>query len=76
MKIRALATVDQVIEAITPVRLRLITGRGQQNVTNWRRDGFPTDTYVAIQAELKRLHFSAPDRLWPKMIPAVRSRAA
>jgi len=42
-----------------------ITGRTRKAANNWRAFGrFPADTYVAMQAALKKLGHTAPASLW------------
>jgi len=73
MRIRRLTTVAEVIDTIGGLRLQEITDRRSNNVTNWRNAGrFPPNTFVVMQAELKRLHCRAPDSLWG-MIAAARA---
>jgi hypothetical protein len=77
MRIRHLANVADVIEAIGSLRLQEITDKRTNNVSNWKAAGrFPPETYVAIQAELKAIGCRAPIGLWRMIEPKKRSRAA
>jgi hypothetical protein len=76
MKSRLLKTVEEIVDAIGRERLYEIAECASNNVTNWLAAGkFPPDTYVVIQAELKRLRFSAPLSLW-RMREPKKARAA
>jgi len=76
MKIRRLQNVPQCIEAIGPERVKLLTGKRSQNLTNWKASGFfPPETFVVLTDALRSINCTAPPSLW-RMIRPTRARAA
>lgn len=73
-KFLRLTTVDAVIEKLgDEPGVRALTGRTQQNVTNWRAIGlFPSNTFLVMDRVLKQKGFYAPPKLW-RMIEPTRS---
>lgn len=64
--IRALATVDQVIDALggTSAVARLV-GKWPSAISNWRVRGvMPADTLLVISNALKAIRKNAPPSLW------------
>ena len=41
-----------------------LTGRKTQHVTNWKKDGFPADTFLILTDALARLGYRASPELW------------
>jgi hypothetical protein len=77
---RKLTTTAEVIDAIGIKRLKDLTGRSSQSITNDRSsDHFPPHTYLAMTAELERIGCYVPRKLLPKlwnMIEPQQTRAA
>ncbi|WP_375454825.1 YdaS family helix-turn-helix protein [uncultured Methylobacterium sp.] len=61
-------TVISVTEAITALggtkAVANLLGSKQQAVSNWRRTGFPANTYVALSEALRHVGVEAPPSLW------------
>lgn len=66
MAAQSLSTVEEVVAALGgngPIGE--ITGRKTQHVSNWKADGkFPADTFLVLQAALKKKRLQAPPSLW------------
>lgn len=76
MKIRRLKTASEVIDEIGSDRLRELTGRKSQHITNWRASGFlPHDFFLIMTEELAERECTAPAALW-RIIEPKKSRAA
>jgi hypothetical protein len=41
-----------------------LTGRKTQHVTNWKKDGFPADTFLILTDALAKLGYRASPKLW------------
>jgi len=76
MKIRRLQTVPDVIDALGPDRVRALTGKRSNNLTNWKASGFfPPETFLVLTDALRSLGCAAPPSLW-RMIRPAKVRAA
>lgn len=78
MKIRLLKTVPAVIEEIGTDRVKALTGRDKQHLSNWKASGrFPPDTFLILEDELAGRRCKAPSSLWgipdPKAAPLRRA---
>ena len=77
MKIRVLDTTDEVIdECGGTVAFAKLIARDKQHVSNYRSTGrFPPDTFLIVEAALKKRRCRAPSMLWSITDPAKMARA-
>ena len=65
---RALKEVKSAREAIEAMggnqAVAALTGKKTQHVTNWKKDGFPANTFLILTDELARLGYRASPKLW------------
>ena len=74
---RPKTTTSKIIDALGGSgEVAKIFGINPHVVYNWRSyNKFPANTYVALQARLKRRGIQAPDHLWAMRFPAAKDGA-
>ncbi len=65
MEQRVAKTVAEAIEALGGTKaVADLLGRRPQAVSNWRSQGFPANSYLALTKALKKAGWTAPASLW------------
>lgn len=50
-----------------------LTGKRYGTAWQWKRNGFPADTYLVLQAALRERGLEAPPSLWGMVEPPVQA---
>lgn len=66
---RELTTTNAVIDALGGTKkVAILTGRPDQAVSNWRRRGFPPETFIVLTDALNAIECIAPSELWSMVV--------